>query len=251
MPMKIFSLFGKIADFELSVAEHSVVAVFYPLAYHKKLRIFANGLVFNSMAMAENKKVVVFLLQFGLAEHRHLVGTALLFYVFLAFAATAQRPFFRYRETHPRVQCRESALAQPRGEDAFQSVVRFVHLGKSVAVADEQQLAIYLELSGLSISLDSKFLFQIVEHPHIVVAGEKMYLHPAVGEFGQLAEHTHEASRHHMFVRKPEIEDVAEQEKFVAVGFHLVEPAHEIGFASTAVGRCTEMGVGNEICFFG
>ena len=84
MPMKIFSLFGKIADFELSVAEHSVVAVFYPLAYHKKLRIFANGLVFNSMAMAENKKVVVFLLQFGLAEHRHLVGTALLFYVFLA-----------------------------------------------------------------------------------------------------------------------------------------------------------------------
>ena len=87
----------------------------------------------------------------------------------------------------------------------------------------EEALAADIEHLRLVVHHGADFLLKIVEHPHVVVAEEEVYLNAAVGQFGQFAQQAGIAARHKMAVSEPEVEHITKQEQLAAVGFNVVE----------------------------
>ena len=92
---------------------------------------------------------------------------------------------------------------------------------QAVAVTDEAVLAIEFKDLGFSMDDSAKFFGEVVEHPHVVVAEEEVYLDAAVGQLGELAEEARVTTRHQMAVGEPEIEDVTQEHEFLTIRLYL------------------------------
>ena len=94
-------------------------------------------------------------------------------------------------------------------EDAPDEFETFGRIAQTVAMCQEEDLAI--ELGGLRLLVedDTTLLFQIAISPDVVVACKVMHLDTHIGEFGDFSQKTGEALGHHIFIFVPEIEHVA------------------------------------------
>src|SRR5687768_3386870 len=80
---------------------------------------------------------------------------------------------------------------------------------ESVAMSNQKFPAIKLELLGFKINRNIQFSLQVVFHPHIVVAHEKMNRCSSIGYFCKFAEQPCITLRNYSSVFVPEIEHVA------------------------------------------
>ncbi len=101
--------------------------------------------------------------------------------------------------------------------------------------------------------LHAAFPRKIFAAPHVVVAYQQHYPHPAVSQLGQLAQRTSEALGDHLAVLEPEIEDVARQKYGLGILRRHVEPPHEtpLHAARRLLVARSEMNVRGEIVHYG
>ena len=227
-----------------------VIAVQHPVAY---VDVGCAGL-----DLAHDRCVAV-------AEHavvEMLAGEALIAVLHDAFAVVAKvvqsvlagmfdlvavAPVYGNSEGEPRRQQGEHTLAETVVEYAPDAVERLVGAVQAVAVADEEAFAVELHGNRLLVLDEADFAFEVVESPHIMVAGEEMHLDAAIGQLGELAEQTHVAAWHDIAVREPEIEHIAEQHEGVAAVLDGVEETAQFPFTLGRVGAAAEVGVGDKI----
>ncbi len=112
--------------------------------------------------------------------------------------------------------------------------------------------AIEISEDRLMVDWYAQFFFKIGEHPHIMVAGEKMNRNAGIAQFGQLALQTDKSFGDCSAVLKPEIENISQQVNFPGILLNGVKPGTNRSFtfqAGIMVG-CAEMKIGSEIYFF-
>ena len=100
-----------------------------------------------------------------------------------------------------------------------------------------------------AVQYDAAFLFEVVEHPHVVVAGEVVDLHAVVGEFGDFSEESCEAPWHGLTVFEPEVEHVSEEVYGGGLVLDAVEEVDESAFLCTAAadGLGAQVGIAEEV----
>ena len=147
------------------------------------------------------------------------------------------------------MQPAEQPLVEFAFKHTFQELVAFVARSFAVAVDEEEFLAFDGFDDGLAMQFDADFIMQIAEAPQVVVADEQVYRDARIGELGQFALHSDEASRNHGFVFKPEVEEVAHQVKLLAVGTNHVEEAQQLALTLVAVFQRgnAQMEIGDEV----
>ena len=103
---------------------------------------------------------------------------------------------------------REGPLTGAVVEDALEQLETLGGIAQTVAMRQEEDLAI--EFGGLRLLVedDATLLFEILISPDVVVARKVMHLDTHVGEFRDLAQETGEALGHYIFVFVPEVEHV-------------------------------------------
>ena len=84
-----------------------------------------------------------------------------------------------------------------------------------------------------------------------MVTDKEVYLNAAVNQLGNFAENAHVTFRNDGAVFKPEVEQVAQKEHLVGIGFDAVKPPNEASFALKVVIHLgsTQVEVGSEIDF--
>ena len=130
------------------------------------------------------------------------------------FALVAVAPAVGDAEGEGGGQHFEEAVAEMAAEEKAHEVEPTVGVAETVAVADEKAFAAEVHDGGFLVEDGSDFLGEVVEHPHVVVAREEMYLDAAISQFGEFAEKTCVASGHKVAVGEPEVENVAQEEEF-------------------------------------
>lgn len=96
-----------------------------------------------------------------------------------------------------------------------------ISVSEAVSVTYEKAFATEVEGCGFIVDYGTELLGEVVEHPHVVVAEEEVYLNAAVGQLGELAEEARVAARYQMAIGEPEVEDITQQHEGLAVGFYL------------------------------
>ena len=79
-----------------------------------------------------------------------------------------------------------------------------------IAMGKIYLFSIQLYKAGLAMDCHSALLLKIVETPHIMVTGEKVYLDAFIGEFGHLSKETCVAFRHNILELIPEVEHITQ-----------------------------------------
>lgn len=99
---------------------------------------------------------------------------------------------------------------------------------ETVTVTNQAAFPKELHHLGFVVEDDPHLLGEIVEHPHIVVADEEVYLYPAVGQLRHLTEDACVTTRNEVAIREPEIEDVAQEEERLAIVFDAIKEAAKL-----------------------
>src|SRR5690606_22948837 len=106
------------------------------------------------------------------------------------------------------MQPREQPLAYGTIEKTFQKLIPAIPGAQPVAVSDVKLLPGDLPDNGLPVYFDSQFLLEIIEHPHIVIAGEKIQGNAAVADLRQFSLEPDKTLWNDRTVFKPEIKNV-------------------------------------------
>lgn len=116
----------------------------------------------------------------------------------------------------------------------------------------QELLSHYLKLRASFENLETNLGGEIVEKPHVVIAGEPAYFHSTVGEFGEFSEEPDVSTRHHILVLIPIVENIAKQINLGSIVLDGIEEIHQAHLMLTLVGdvTCTKVCVGYEINFF-
>ena len=84
----------------------------------------------------------------------------------------------------------------------------FTHI---IAMRDEYLFALGLDNGAPIEDGHVQLIAQVVEQPHIVIAGDPRELHASISELGELAQETDVAAGNHILVLVPIVQDVAQQ----------------------------------------
>ena len=130
-----------------------------------------------------------------------------------------------------------------------EAVVGAVEVAEAVAVADKETFVVVFQHGGVVVHGDGHFFFQVVEHPHVVVADEVVQLDSGIGQPGHLPEQAGKAFWHHVAVGEPEVEHVAKEDDHGGILFDALQELAELFFALKGVGARAQVGVGDEVEF--
>ena len=111
-----------------------------------------------------------------------------------------QAPSGVYHREHPL----QETVVEYRAQDAEALLGR-----ELVTMGKEELLIMEFNKTGFAVDNHTAFLLEVVKTPHVVVAGEEVYLHSPVGKLGHLAKETCKALGHGIPVLVPEIEHIA------------------------------------------
>ena len=111
----------------------------------------------------------------------------------------------------------------------------------------EEAFAVELQYSGVVVHGYFHLVFEVVEHPHVVVSDEEVQFDSCVGEVGHPPEETDETFGYYIFIGKPEVEHVAKEHHFGGIVFYAVEQCAELPFPFQGIGACPQVGIGDEI----
>ena len=162
-----------------------------------------------------------------------------IFFCMLTLVAVA--PTVGDTKSKTRGQHLEKPLAEAAAEEHPHEVEPLVCVTKSVAMAYKTPFAVEFKYFRFIVDDGAKFLGEVVEHPHVVVAKEEVYLDAAVGQLGQLAEEACVATRHQMTVGEPEIEDIAQEHEFLAARLYLFKEKTKLPLALEAILATAQM----------
>src|ERR1700694_2880840 len=95
----------------------------------------------------------------------------------------------------------------------------------------------------------TKFLSEIVEHPHIMVAFKQVNFYSRIREFSQFAYEPYISFRHYCFVFKPEIKCITHKKSLGSICFNHIQQASEpiFPFAARSIVRGAQMKIGSKI----
>ena len=112
-----------------------------------------------------------------------------------------------------------------------------------------EELAVNLTRERGTVERDATLLLQVVATPDVMVAREKMHLHPAVGQLGELAQKAGISFGHDSLELIPEVKHVAQQIDRCGVVLNLVQEVHQPALLRAAVrdGTRTEVRIRKEI----
>lgn len=146
----------------------------------------------------------------------------------------------------------EKPLAKFIGKNFFDELVTMITGAEGIAMADEKFFSGYFAFYRLPVQRKPDFRREVIENPHVMVAGEVMEFDAAVREFGKFSLEADEAFGDSVFVFKPEIKDIAQDENFSGIGFNVIEPTDNFLFAFQAGGAVghTKVKIGDEVNFF-
>lgn len=133
-------------------------------------------------------------------------------------------------------------------KDAFDEVVASLLAAEPVAVANQTALAVKNEGLRLVEDVTAKLLCEIVLHPHVMIAGEKVDFNACLMQFVQQVEQSEVSFGDHITVLKPEVEDVAQEEKMLDFSFLRLQQLDQQGLTLLAVRifRRAQVRVGDE-----
>ena len=163
------------------------------------------------MTVTEDTIVKMFFLKSLLAvdDDTLAVVAEVVEHVFLAMPAlVAIAPAVGNTEGKSRRKHLEKLVAKTAAEEDAHKVEPPVGMSKTVTMADEETLAVEFHLHRVIMNDGAKLFGQVVEYPHVVIADEEMNLHATIGQFGQLAQQTHMATGHQIFVSEPKIKNI-------------------------------------------
>ena len=156
----------------------------------------------GQVSVAENEIVVILQAQLPVAEYDDvLFSVAEVFFVLPSVTpAAAVAPTQGDTETDAGVHDGEQPLVEAATEDAPQHQIVFVKTSDTVTMPDKESFAAKRHLHRVAVHDDAYLFLEVVEHPHIVVSDEIVYLYPFVGHLCQLAEKAYISARHYVFV---------------------------------------------------
>lgn len=93
---------------------------------------------------------------------------------------------------------------------------------------------------------------EVVEHPHVVVAGKKSYVNAGITQFGQFSLKSNKALGNGMAVFKPKVEDVTQQIDGRSIMTNLFEPGYNFTFPllTRVMRRDAKMKIRSEVYLF-
>ena len=143
----------------------------------------------------------------------------------------------------------EQPLAQRAVENASQEAVFGVWVAQTVAMGHVEDAVVNLGGHGRLVDLDATLLLEVAVGPEVVVAGKKVYLYAAVGEFGELAEKSGVALGHHVAVLVPEIKHIAQEIDGGSLVLDAVKKPHQPALVHPGVGdgERAQVGIREEI----
>lgn len=122
-------------------------------------------------------------------------------------------------------------IAGAGSEDGFEASSDGGLLVEGIAVCDEEFFALSVDGEGLERDVDAEFLGEVVGDPQVVVAGQEGDGYSLVGHLGELSEGSGVSFGYDVFPFEEEVEDIADQEEFLAVVLDILEPLDEISFS--------------------
>ncbi len=133
----------------------------------------------------------------------------------------------------------------------FQKMIAGVVGIQSIAMGQEELLVVEADTHFVVMYLNPQFGGQVVEHPNVVVAREKVNRDARVDQLGNFAEAARKASRNNFPVLEPIVEDIAHQKQGGGVVFYFIQPLHKEPFAfSIVIERGgSEVNIGDEVYF--
>ena len=128
-----------------------------------------------------------------------------------ARTATARRTPVGKRNRPARMHRSIKQLADPVSENPAYKAEAERYFPFTVAMPEVKPLAGNLRNKRLAMHDNPDFRRQIIEYPNIVIPDKPMHFHPAVGQFGYLAEKAHIPAGNDTPVLIPVVENIAEQ----------------------------------------
>ena len=132
---------------------------------------------------------------------------------------------------------------------AREAVHRRLH-AHVVAMGDEHALAACHDLGVAIEDGQADLVAQVIEEPHVVVAGDPGDFHARVGKFGEFTQETDVAAGHDILVFIPIVQDVAQQKQLGGIVLDAVQKAAHATFPLQRVTHVlgAQVQVRDEIC---
>ena len=147
------------------------------------------------------------------------------------------------------MQAREQPLTKRTGKYFLDEFVSVVTRSQTISVSDVELFTVVFGFDRFAVKPDAKFLFQVAERPHVVIAGEVVYRNTGIREGGDGCQQAHVSSWYYGLVLEPEIKHIAHEIQLPGVRTNLLEPAHDAPFTFQAAGPVgnAEVKIGREI----
>ena len=116
---------------------------------------------------------------------------------------------------------------------------------------DEEALTADHQLDRLAVNGNTQLFWEVVKHPHVVVAGEECDRDAGIAQLGKFSLKADETSGNCMAVLEPEIEDVTKEVNGLCIVTNRFKPGYDFALAFKADfrGRDTQVEVGGEVEF--
>lgn len=131
-------------------------------------------------------------------------------------------------------------------KNLFQSFVALIARAFSVSVTYPKFAVVELVTLDFLMDGDTQFLWKIIKHPHVVIAGKHLDIDASVAQFGQLSQKPDVTAGRKMPVLKPIIKQVTEQENMRGILPGLIQPGYDFLFPFATV-LDSQMKVGGEV----
>lgn len=151
-----------------------------------------------------------------------------------------------------RVQPTKKPLAKGVNEYFFHPLVTQVIRAETIPMADEKRFSMYFALNGASVNGDPEFLFEITEHPQIMIANECKDRNAGIAQGGQFAQEAGESFGDNRLVFEPKFKQVPDEVDRFCLRCNGVQPTADLTFTFRAAqaGIGAKMKVRNEVGFF-
>lgn len=131
------------------------------------------------------------------------------FFPHLVVDAALSRPEMCNAHAKVGVYACKNPLCHGACKYALQDFIAQVAGSEAIAMADKQPVVAGVQHHGLAEYGDIQFGWEVVKHPHIVVAGEEVDRYSRIAQFGQFALQADEAFGYDGTVFKPKIKNIA------------------------------------------
>src|SRR5438874_12838076 len=101
----------------------------------------------------------------------------------------------------------------------FYKLISIIARPKPIAMPDVKLLPVVFFVNRVAVKFYSYLLCEIIEYPHIVVAGKIVNVNSFIIKLCKLTEYSNMTSWNYSFVFKPEIKNISEKVKLFAIIF--------------------------------